>query len=50
MSCEQHLLAFLTQLLFVHVVWPDAFDDLEDLIANIESVIKCRTDATGLAF
>ena len=45
----RHLLALPSQLLFVNIIDPDTFYDLEDLITDIELVIKLCVSSGGLA-
>lgn len=37
---KEYLLALPSQLLFVNIINPNALDDLEDLITNVEFVVE----------
>jgi hypothetical protein len=46
----KYILAFAGQLLLVHIINPDTFDDLEDFISNIELVVELGIDTCRLGF
>jgi hypothetical protein len=45
---NEYIPCFCGKVVTVHLVWPDALDDLEDLVANIELVVKLRVCASAL--
>lgn len=45
---EYHSLALLRQSLLVDIVDPDALNDLEDFVSNIELIIELGMSSSGL--